>query len=78
MGFCRRGAKAKTRPQLLGVTLPERVITAQTVVIRHGGSDDGAASALWQKGAQLLKVKLTTGLSAKAVNRHSPRRRRPR
>lgn len=50
--------EGKTLPQLLGVTLPERVITAQTVVIGTADQMAASAAALWQKGAQLLKVKL--------------------
>lgn len=50
--------EGKTLPQLLGVTLPNRVITAQTVVIGTADQMAASAAALWQKGAQLLKVKL--------------------
>ncbi len=50
--------EGKTLPQLLGVALPNRVITAQTVVIGTADQMAASAAALWQAGAQLLKVKL--------------------
>ncbi|PLP42089.1 L-Ala-D/L-Glu epimerase, partial [Klebsiella variicola] len=50
--------EGKTLSQLLGVALPNRVITAQTVVIGTADQMAASAAALWQKGAQLLKVKL--------------------
>ncbi|MCS6037829.1 hypothetical protein LNQ52_27270 [Klebsiella pneumoniae subsp. pneumoniae] len=57
-GICRPGAKAKPWPSLLGVALPDRVITTQTVVIGTPEQMAASAAALWQAGAQLLKVKL--------------------
>ncbi|MBX4774702.1 L-Ala-D/L-Glu epimerase, partial [Klebsiella oxytoca] len=48
----------KSISQLLGVTLPKRVVTAQTVVIGTPDQMAASASALWEKGATLLKVKL--------------------
>ncbi|UGQ71100.1 L-Ala-D/L-Glu epimerase [Klebsiella pneumoniae] len=50
--------EGKTLAQLLGVALPNRVITAQTVVIGTPDQMAASAAALWQAGAQLLKVKL--------------------
>ena len=50
--------EGKTLAQLLGVALPDRVITAQTVVIGTPDQMAASAAALWQAGAQLLKVKL--------------------
>lgn len=50
--------EGKTLAQLLGVVLPDRVITAQTVVIGTPDQMAASAAALWQAGAQLLKVKL--------------------
>lgn len=50
--------EGKTLSQLLGVALPNRVITAQTVVIGTADQMAASAAALWQAGAQLLKVKL--------------------
>lgn len=43
---------------LIGITLPETVITAQTVVIGTPDQMANSASTLWQAGAKLLKVKL--------------------
>lgn len=48
----------KTIPQLLGVGLPNRVVTAQTVVIGTPEQMAASAAALWENGARLLKVKL--------------------
>ncbi|VFS71209.1 L-Ala-D/L-Glu epimerase [Raoultella terrigena] len=48
----------KSIPQLLGVALPNRVVTAQTVVIGTPEQMAASAAALWEKGARLLKVKL--------------------
>ena len=42
--------------QLLGVALPNRVITAQTVVIGTPDQMAASAAALWQAGAQLLQI----------------------
>ncbi|MDH8500804.1 L-Ala-D/L-Glu epimerase, partial [Klebsiella pneumoniae] len=42
---------------LIGITLPETVITAQTVVIGTPDQMANSASTLWQAGAKLLKVK---------------------
>ena len=50
--------EGKTLAQLLGMALPDRVITAQTVVIGTPDQMAASAAALWQAGAQLLKVKL--------------------
>ncbi|HAT1644629.1 TPA: L-Ala-D/L-Glu epimerase [Raoultella planticola] len=52
----------KTIPQLLGIGLPNRVVTAQTVVIGTPEQMAASAAALWQKGARLLKVKLDNHL----------------
>lgn len=43
---------------LAGVTLPERITTAQTVSIDTPQQMAAAARALWLKGASLLKIKL--------------------
>lgn len=43
---------------LVGVELPERVTTAQTVGIAAPEQMAAAAALLWEKGARLLKVKL--------------------
>lgn len=45
-------------PALLGVTLPETIITAQTVVIGEPEQMAASAKALYASGATLLKVKL--------------------
>jgi L-alanine-DL-glutamate epimerase-like enolase superfamily enzyme len=42
--------EGKTLAQLLGVALPNRVITAQTVVIGTPDQMAASAAALWQKG----------------------------
>lgn len=47
---------------LIGITLPETVITAQTVVIGTPDQMANSASTLWQAGAKLLKVKLDNHL----------------
>lgn len=52
----------KTIPQLLGIGLPNRVVTAQTVVIGTPEQMAASAAALWEKGARLLKVKLDNHL----------------
>ena len=52
-------ARRQNLAQLLGVALPDRVITAQTVVIGTPDQMAASAAALWQAGAQLLKVKPT-------------------
>ena len=46
--------EGKTLAQLLGVALPDRVITAQTVVIGTPDQMAASAAALWQAGAQRL------------------------
>lgn len=43
---------------LLGVTLPEFVLTAQTVSIGTPEQMASSAAVLWDKGARLLKIKL--------------------
>ena len=43
---------------LLGVTLPEFVLTAQTVSIGTPEQMASSAAVLWNKGARLLKIKL--------------------
>lgn len=48
----------KSIAQLLGVALPVRMVTAQTVVIGTPEQMAASAAALWEKGATLLKVKL--------------------
>jgi L-alanine-DL-glutamate epimerase-like enolase superfamily enzyme len=48
-----------TLPTLLSVTLPESVVTAQTVVIGEPEQMAASAKALYEAGATLLKVKLT-------------------
>ncbi len=45
-------------PSLVGVTLPEKVVTAQTVVIGEPEQMAASAKALFEAGATLLKVKL--------------------
>ncbi|MBV8874561.1 MAG: L-Ala-D/L-Glu epimerase [Metakosakonia sp.] len=47
-----------TLGQYVGVTLPTTVTTAQTVVIGTPEQMAASASALWETGARLLKVKL--------------------
>lgn len=47
-----------TLGQYVGVTLPATVTTAQTVVIGTPEQMAASASALWETGARLLKVKL--------------------
>ena len=47
---------------LIGITLPGTVITAQTVVIGTPDQMANSASTLWQAGAKLLKVKLDNHL----------------
>lgn len=47
---------------LLGVSLPEAIMTAQTVVIGSPEQMAASARALWGKGARLLKVKLDNHL----------------
>ncbi|MBM3071965.1 L-Ala-D/L-Glu epimerase [Enterobacter sp. RHBSTW-00994] len=47
-----------TLPTLLSVTLPESVVTAQTVVIGEPEQMAASAKALYEAGATLLKVKL--------------------
>ena len=47
---------------LIGITLPETVTTAQTVVIGTPDQMANSASTLWQAGAKLLKVKLDNHL----------------
>lgn len=47
-----------TLAETLGVTLPETVATAQTVVIGTPEQMAASAAALWEAGARLLKVKL--------------------
>ncbi len=43
-------ARRQTLAQLLGVALPDRVITAQTVVIGTPDQMAASAAALWQAG----------------------------
>ncbi len=67
--------EGKTLAQLLGVALPDRVITAQTVVIGTPDQMAASAAALWQAGAQLLKVKLDDRLISErliAIRRAAP------
>ena len=59
--------EGKTLAQLLGVALPNRVITAQTVVIGTPDQMAASAAALWQAGAQLLKVKLDDRLISEGL-----------
>lgn len=47
---------------LIGITLPGTVTTAQTVVIGTPDQMANSASTLWQAGAKLLKVKLDNHL----------------
>lgn len=47
---------------LIGITLPETVTTAQTIVIGTPDQMANSASTLWQAGAKLLKVKLDNHL----------------
>jgi L-alanine-DL-glutamate epimerase-like enolase superfamily enzyme len=51
-------AKQKSLTSLLGVALPESVVTAQTVVIGEPEQMAASAKALYDAGATLLKVKL--------------------
>ncbi|GJL45023.1 TPA: L-Ala-D/L-Glu epimerase [Citrobacter farmeri] len=48
----------QTLTENLGVTLPETIATAQTVVIGTPEQMAASAAALWEAGARLLKVKL--------------------
>ncbi|HFP3077996.1 TPA: L-Ala-D/L-Glu epimerase [Citrobacter farmeri] len=48
----------QTLTESLGVTLPETIATAQTVVIGTPEQMAASAAALWEAGARLLKVKL--------------------
>lgn len=48
----------QTLAQSVGVTLPETIVTAQTVVIGTPEQMAASAAALWEAGARLLKVKL--------------------
>lgn len=58
-----RGAKQQqSLADLIGITLPGTVITAQTVVIGTPDQMANSASTLWQAGAKLLKVKLDNHL----------------
>lgn len=57
---------------LIGITLPETVTTAQTIVIGTPDQMANSASTLWQAGAKLLKVKLDNHLiSERMVALHS-------
>ena len=48
----------QTLAETIGVSLPETIATAQTVVIGTPEQMAGSAAALWEAGARLLKVKL--------------------
>jgi hypothetical protein len=70
-------ARRQNLAQLLGVTLPNRVITAQTVVIGTPDQMAASAAALWEKGP-LLKVKLDDHLISERLIAIRRRRRRQR
>lgn len=53
---------------IAGITLPERIATAQTVSIDTPQRMAAAARALWQKGASLLKIKLDDTLVCERIN----------
>lgn len=52
----------QTLAEFIGITLPDTITTAQTVVIGTPDQMASSASALWQAGAKLLKVKLDNHL----------------
>ena len=64
--------EGKTLPQLLGVTLPERVITAQTGGHWHGGSDGGQRRGAVAEGGSAVEGEARRPAYQRAVNRYSP------
>lgn len=52
----------QTLAEFIGITLPDTITTAQTVVIGTPDQMASSAVALWQGGAKLLKVKLDNHL----------------
>lgn len=52
----------QTLAEFIGITLPDNITTAQTVVIGTPEQMASSAAALWRAGAKLLKVKLDNHL----------------